>query len=169
MAALSGGTRGRGLPPRQGRPMTPRLLLLAAPPLLLTLLLLLLLQLPQPTAATATTASRRLKERILRSSRMAASEAEGAASLSLPLPLGHRINPSPGTDRCTTMIVGPKVMRVRGKGREATSLIGRWMDGWMVARVFVCRREGVHCVSCRVVPSLSPRPLSASEAGMGMG
>jgi hypothetical protein len=41
-----------------------------------------------------------LKERILRSSAMAA-----AGAVALP----DKISPSPGTDRCTTMIVGPKV------------------------------------------------------------
>ena len=63
------------------------------------------------SAATHTTGGqRKLKDRILRSASMAAGAAgaDGGGGVELPA----RISPSPGTDRCTTMIVGPKVLKV---------------------------------------------------------
>lgn len=74
---------------RRGRPQP------ASTSTAMACMLLWLLVLLAPAVAKAP-----LKERILRSSAMAA-----AANVELP----ERINPSPGTDRCTTMIVGPKV------------------------------------------------------------
>lgn len=70
-------------------------LLLLLPPLLLL----------APALASRDLSTRApLKERILRSSAIAAANSAGAG-----IELPERINPSPGTDRCTTMIVGPKV------------------------------------------------------------
>ena len=57
------------------------------------------------TAASASPSQQHLKDRILRSSLSAMASGQAAHGMAT---LPERINPSPGTDRCTTMIVGPK-------------------------------------------------------------